>query len=187
MEVKYLNLEYFFNKFFEFFKTLPEKISGLGFGNIFNKWESIYIYISLAFLFGIIFLSFKIAHLRKKKIKSYIDIFLEKGLPEERSTRWEEIKSHMDSENLAEWKIAIIEADSVMDDILKRIGYEGDSLGERLKNIEPSDFDNLQNVWEAHKVRNRIVHEGEKLVLSKDEAKQIIEFYEKALKEFRYI
>ncbi len=83
--------------------------------------------------------------------------------------------------------MAVIEADALLDDIMKRIGYKGDDLAERLKSIEPSDFDNLQNVWEAHKVRNRLVHEPGKIEFTQDEAKNTIEKYEKALKELKYI
>jgi hypothetical protein len=84
-------------------------------------------------------------------------------------------------------KNAIIEADSLIDVIIQKIGYRGEDLGERLKKIEPSDFNNLQNVWEAHKIRNKIAHEGEAFNLTKEIAKDVIEKYKKALKELKYI
>ena len=187
MEIKYLNLEYFYNEAMLFLKSLPERIMESWLWALLVIWKSIYLYVSAVVFFGIIFLIFKIAYLKRKNINTYAAALLEDGIPEDRLARWEEIRSHMDSENSAEWKMAIIEADLIMDDILKKIGYNGDSIGERLKNIEPSDFDNLKNVWDAHKVRNRIAHEGMQFKLSKEEAIEVIDKYEKALKELKYI
>ena len=186
MEVKYINIEYFFYKFFYYLTHIPELLTKLHLGYLISKWKIIVIFISIIFAAGIVFLLFKISLLGRKKIKAYIDIFAEEGPLEDRSSRWREIKGHMDSDIPEQWKMAIIEADALIDSILKKTGYEGDTLGEKLKNIEPSDFDNIQNVWEAHKIRNRIVHDS-KYPITKEEAKGVIGKYEKALKEFKYI
>jgi hypothetical protein len=113
--------------------------------------------------------------------------FLKKGKEEKKEREWSEIEKKIDSNNQAAWKMAIIEADSLLDEIIKGIGYEGEDMGERLKNIEPSDFENLQNVWEAHKIRNKIAHEGDAFQLNKEEARQVLEKYKKALEEWEYI
>lgn len=186
MEIKYLNLEYFFYKFFYYLTHLSELLARLHLDYLISKWKIIVIFISIILVVGIIFLVFKISLLGKKKIKAYIDIFTEEGPLEDRSSRWREIKGHMDSDIPEQWKMAIIESDVLIDNIFKKTGYGGDTLGEKLKNIEPSDFDNLQNVWEAHKIRNRIVHDGN-YPITKEEAKEVIGKYEKALKEFKYI
>ncbi|NOY35927.1 MAG: hypothetical protein GXP44_03390 [bacterium] len=184
---EYLNLEWWFNKFFELLGAIPEMISR------FLEWLARYnlkfvsIVLSALFFSGIVFTLYKILQLRKKKLSYYMDFLSEEGLPENRSERWDEIKRHLDADNPVEWKMAVIEADSLMDDILKKVGYGGENLGERLKAIEPSDFDNLQNVWEAHKIRNRLVHEPGKVEFTRDDAKAAIEKYEKALKELKYI
>lgn len=100
--------------------------------------------------------------------------------------RWEEILRHMDSAKEAEWKFAIIEADKLIDLVLKRVGFFGDTLGERLTNIQPGQLENLQNLWDAHKVRNRIAHEVD-YFLRYSEAKQAISYYEAALQELSAI
>jgi hypothetical protein len=106
---------------------------------------------------------------------------------EKRLTKWDGVTRRMASRNASDWNMAILEADSLFDEITKRIGYRGDSLGERLKNIEPSDFDSLQDVWEAHKVRNRIAHEGADYKIARDEAERVIKLFEKGLKELQYL
>ena len=47
------------------------------------------------------------------------------------------------------------------------MGYKMDGLGEKLKNIEPSDFASLQDVWDGYKVRSRIAHEGANFKISR--------------------
>ena len=103
-----------------------------------------------------------------------------------RAESWLQVKKRMESANVSDWKLAVLQADGILDDLLKRMGYDGDGLGERLKNIEPADFDSLDDVWVAHKMRNRIAHEPESNLTIED-AKKTISLFEKALKEFEYI
>lgn len=53
--------------------------------------------------------------------------------------------------------LAILEADKLLDHVLKFLGYRG-SLGEKLKK-SGSLFSNLDDVWKVHKMRNKIAHE----------------------------
>lgn len=186
-EFKYVNIDYFFNQVFEFFKKFYLKFS-----EIFNWIKEIdfkfySVLVSLVFLAAIVVITYKILKLRKRQIVSVARFLTMKELTAERDARWKEIKKRLDSENPLEWKMAIIGADSLMDEILENIGYHGKTMDERLKIIEPSDFDNLKNVWEARRVRNKIAHEWETFELSKEEAKTAVNKYEQALKELRYI
>ena len=74
-----------------------------------------------------------------------------------------------------------------MDEITKKAGGFGDTLGERLKSIDPDGFKSLQSAWDAHKVRNMIAHEGVEYQLTKREAKRVIDLYGQVFKEFQYI
>lgn len=185
--VPYINLEYFFNKIVKYSKEIIDKSSEI------LRWFSganyrlISIIISVIFASGVIFVLYKIFQIRKKEISSLARFLVVEELSADRTVRWKEIKKRLDSENSSDWKMAIVSADSLMNEILENTGYKGKTLGERLKVIEPSDFDNLKNVWEAHKVRNKIVHEWEEFELTKEETKNTLEKYEKALKELRYI
>jgi hypothetical protein len=75
----------------------------------------------------------------------------------------------------------------MLGDILNRMGYQGDSIGEQLKGVEESDFLTLNDAWEAHKVRNQIAHQGSDYPLSERDAKRIIGLYKKVFSEFFYI
>ena len=70
--------------------------------------------------------------------------------------RWERVLSHQSSEHESDWRLAVLEADVLLDEMVTGMGYHGDSLGEKLKAIEKSDFTTLDSAWEAHAIRNRI-------------------------------
>ena len=97
------------------------------------------------------------------------------------------VQKHLHSENESDWRLAVLEADVLLDEMVTGMGYHGDSLGEKLKGIEKSDFLTLDEAWEAHTVRNKIAHEGASFVLTEREAKRIGKLYENVFKEFHYI
>lgn len=99
------------------------------------------------------------------------------------SNRLDDVLTHIASANPNDWKLAIIEADIILDDALKQYGYEGGSLGERLKSISTSQLSTLNEAWEAHKVRNRIAHEGADFVLTKRIAEDTISRYRRVFSE----
>lgn len=101
--------------------------------------------------------------------------------------RWERVLSHLNSERESDWRLAVLEADVLLDEMVSGMGYHGDSLGERLKSVEKSDFTTLDKAWEAHAVRNRIAHEGAAFALTEREAKRVLTLYEEVFKEFHYI
>ena len=145
------------------------------------------VFISVIFFAGIVYSIIGIFRTTyKRKVKIFLEFFSAVPKPV-RAKRWDDIKRHLASPNSSDWKIAILEADGLLDDIMKRVGYEGAGLGERLKKIEPSDLNTLQDAWEAHKVRNRIAHEAANFRLTKEETEKAIQLYEKVLKELEYI
>lgn len=54
-------------------------------------------------------------------------------------------------------KEQIIDIDKLFHKILLEAGYKG-TFWEILKS-EPSEISNLQNIWELHKLRNKLVHD----------------------------
>jgi hypothetical protein len=77
-----------------------------------------------------------------------------------------------------------MEADSLLDDILKSMGITGETLGEKLEKIADATLPNISQIIEVRKVRNNIVHDpGYKLTL--DEARSAIEAYEKSLSDLQ--
>lgn len=101
-----------------------------------------------------------------------------------KSSRLDDIQNHVASDNPNDWKLAIIEADIILDGLLKERGYAGDTLGERLRSITTNQLGSLQDAWEAHKIRNMIAHEGPDFVLTKRMAEDTIKRYLRVFAEF---
>ncbi len=142
--------------------------------------------LSVIFLFGVVLNLVVFARLRKKQLSEMVETLLF-DIPEERNLRWEKIKKYFDSDNPSDWKISLLEADNLIDDILKRIGLKGDTLGERLLTLKPYMLESLPDLFRAHLVRNRVVHEADTFELTKEKTREAIDAYEKALKELKYI
>ncbi|MBU1178806.1 hypothetical protein KKB69_00480 [Patescibacteria group bacterium] len=188
MRTPNLNLEYIFYKIYSFFAEGYNFVFGgaTGSGNVIY-WVKVFsaLFCFLAAL-GIIYSFIKLVKVKKKQIAEFAKIIIE-APHEERRSKWEKIKKYAESDSSSDWRMAILEADSLLDDIIKKIGYPGETFGERLANINPSQFKSLDEVWHAHKMRNRIAHEGARFELTKDETGYILGLYEKALVEFEYI
>lgn len=107
--------------------------------------------------------------------------------PFEENTRWEHVELLLKSHNSSDWRQAIIEADVMLEEMLDKMGYPGVSIGDKLKNIEKSEFETLDKAWEAHKVRNRIAHDGVIYKLPYDEVTRVIGLYRAVFKEFYWI
>ena len=80
-------------------------------------------------------------------------------------------------------KHAVLEADKILDEALKLKGYSG-NLGEKLKQAGGL-FSNENNVWAAHKLRNRIAHELN-IKISENEAKTALHRFKQALNDLGF-
>lgn len=100
--------------------------------------------------------------------------------------KWDKIVANMKTDNESLWKVAIIEGDNIIDDLIKRMGYKGEHMTERLAGINPGQIDNIEELRRAHEMRNRIIHE-EDLKLEKEQAQEIIGYYENFLKYFEVL
>ena len=101
---------------------------------------------------------------------------------EELNQNWQNVLNHLNSASESEWKLAIIEADKLIDDLLVQKGYQGESLAERLNMVDKKNMKSFELLWEAHKVRNRIVHKLD-FKINRSEALRVISYYGEALKD----
>jgi len=99
---------------------------------------------------------------------------------------WSKTKARLDMGLESEYKLALIEADSLLDDILKKMNFSGENVGERLEKLTVASLSNLEELKAAHKVRNNIVHDPD-YHLTLEEAKKTIGAYEKAMIDLQVI
>jgi len=98
--------------------------------------------------------------------------------------RWRKIKARLETGLESEYKLAVMEADKMLDDILMRMGFGGKTLGERLTKLTTASLPNIEEVRQAHRIRNNIIHDPD-YRLSLDEARRVIAIYEKALTDLQ--
>ncbi|MDP3962552.1 MAG: hypothetical protein Q8Q03_01660 [bacterium] len=106
---------------------------------------------------------------------------------QEMASRWKRVVDHSDSPNESDWRQAIIEADIMLDDLLTKLGYRGEGIGEKLRRVERGDFKTLDQAGEAHGIRNRIAHDGSGFALNQIEARRVINLYRQVFEEFYHI
>lgn len=168
-------------------------ISGVSVESIFSIFSVIWlVFVVCAYAISFLFLYLyvyaavhagKLAELQESRIRAHEEAFLIKHGVHPKQDRLAELHTHIGSHNPNDWKLAIIEADVLLDETLKKQGFAGVSLGERLRSISPSSLSTLDDAWQAHKVRNQIAHEGPDFVLTQKVAQETIVRYERVFKE----
>ena len=184
----YLNIEYFYYKIYNFIAEGYKFATGqeTNFKEAIGVFEIVSFALSLVLIMGIFYNVVFFIRIRKTHLSDLAKFIFEE-VPPDRRVRWEKIKKYLDSNNVSDWRWAIMEADGLSEDILKKIGYPGQTFSERLSKIKPSQFKNLDDLWRAHKFRNRIAHRGGEMELTKAQAEKALELYENALNELEYL
>jgi len=100
--------------------------------------------------------------------------------------QWSKIRKRLKGDNEAEYKIAIIEADDIIDDLMKRLDYAGENMGERIANVPVGQLEYLDEIKEAHEIKNRIIHEDD-FAVDKKLAEEILKKYEYLLNQFEVL
>lgn len=174
-------------------------VSGSGsslFGDIFTNLLYILILLFTTILFYCVIRMFEIRDKEGKYMDEQIRIYAEKQKAKEekiksagspKNPRWLAVTEYMNSESQNDWKLGILEADSILESLIDDLGFKGDTFGEKLKSVDKEKFKNLSSAWEAHNVRNRIAHEGTEFEVSKQEARRVITIYEQIFRDYGYI
>lgn len=79
------------------------------------------------------------------------------------------------------WPLAIIDADKLLDEALRKSHIKGKTMGERLVTVQRG-LSNNDGVWYAHKLRNKLVHEQYEHLKERDVKEALIGFRQ-ALKD----
>lgn len=138
--------------------------------------------ISFLFFMGIVYLIIENKFIEIFFIKSKKIQFPKKQI----NNSWLMILKRVEKNSEAEWKLALIEADKLFDDLLKRMDYLGKDQGERMKHLTKAQFSNINELWEAHKARNRLAHESD-FNISQEKVIYFLKSYEKAFKDLALI
>lgn len=92
--------------------------------------------------------------------------------------RWTNIAALFQSPDPNAWRIAIIDADSMMEELITKMGFAGETFGEKLKNMNQSGIPWTDAAWDVHLLRNKLAHEGSRYPLNDREAYRAFKIYE---------
>lgn len=146
--------------------------------------------VSALLLFGLIYAYIRheqLSEVGSEILRQQEQAFAKLHRKDVKNMRWQDVLTHIDSDRSNDWKLAIIEADIILDELLKTLGYAGQSVGEKLKSASPETFKTINQAWRAHNMRNRVAHEGAELELGKREAKETITEYQMVFEEFDFV
>ena len=101
--------------------------------------------------------------------------------------RWNHIVEESRSDNEQKWRLAILEADILLNELLDVLGFRGETMADKMKQANRNQFTTIDLAWEAHLVRNAIAHQGSMQELTSREARRVIGLYERVFKEFQFI
>ena len=123
----------------------------------------------------------------KARINEFREMAAVSQIPQRKlSNQWGGVIERINTNDESQWKLAIIEADSILDELIKVLGYKGETMGERMANINPGQFPNLDDAWRAHKVRNFIAHDPS-YKMNKAIVLRAIKIYELIFNEFNIL
>lgn len=95
---------------------------------------------------------------------------------------WNKIEARLSTGDYSQYKLAIIEADNLIDGIFKSMGLKGNDMIERMKTLNPEQLEAEEDLEKAHKIRNQIINDPS-FNVEKEEAKANLDIYAKFLTE----
>jgi len=119
---------------------------------------------------ALIFLAISIV----RKGKKYLDVEVYRA-------KCLKIEHQLKKDEPASYHLAVLNADKLVDQALRELGMNGQTMGERLRDAVKM-FSDRSGIWEAHKLRNVIAHEADAQV-SYDQARHALMNFRKALKD----
>lgn len=159
---------------------------------VFDVWGSLFpvaIFLTLLFIAGIVYSAMRILQIRRAEWAGFRKAAHTVAAEDVPAThlRWRRILEHAQSADEHKWRLAILECDIMLNELLDLQGYKGETIAEKMKQVPRTQFNSIDDAWEAHKVRNKVAHEGVEYHISERDKNHVINLYERVFKEFGFI
>jgi len=154
-------------------KLLPTKIA--------------FLVVSAVFLGIIVFVLLRTHYLEWLFIQDLVQFFSMKTYGTKKINRqWQRVLRRLDTGLESEYKLAVLEADRMLDNSLKKMGYTGATLEERLGKLTSVTLPNIEELQQTRNVRGNILHDPDyRLELS--EARKILKVYDEAFRDLQIL
>lgn len=174
-------MQEYLQQFADFILKFREVVGGVLGPNLYI-FEVISLILSAILIWGIIYTAGQ-SNFFEKRVEDWMDYMGRGDVGKRRQLRaWKAILRKMRSSESTDWKVAIMEADRVLDDMIRAAGYRATATDERFKQIPPTFLANFDDVQEAHKIRNRCAQDPD-FSIAKEEAIRVLRIYKKAFQE----
>jgi cell division protein FtsL len=101
--------------------------------------------------------------------------------------RWNRIMEEISSDSEHDLRLAILEADIMLGELLDMLGYKGETMADKMRQVDRANFNTIDLAWEAHRARNAIAHQGSTAPISSRDARHVINLYQRIFREFKFI
>ncbi|MDD4607134.1 MAG: hypothetical protein PHS07_02225 [Patescibacteria group bacterium] len=99
--------------------------------------------------------------------------------------QWREIDKKIQSNQMSDLKIAVIEADKLFDQVLQDMHFTGGSFQQRLS-LACKKYQFLGKLYAAHRFRNQLVHEAN-FNINSYQARQAVDQFRSGLKKLKIL
>lgn len=99
---------------------------------------------------------------------------------------WSNIRKKALSRKEAEQRVGIREGEKIVEDVLFKMGYKGDTMREKLEAATEAQIPNLEELSVAAEIYNNIVSNPDYRV-TRDQARSVFNAFENFLKYFEYL
>lgn len=148
-------------------------------------WFKIISLISIPLLlWGIIHYARKLKILPKKieQIKAWFGLNEVFETPSKSKKQWQAIEELLLENYSSSWKLAVVKADALIENLLKQLGFKGNNLDELINSLKLRGYQNLNLLEGAHAVSKEILANRD-YSISQKEAQSIVEIYKKFWQE----
>lgn len=157
------------------------------YGNLYYIFQFLFIAISAGMVVLLVYFLLTSGWLKWKYLEDWTEMLTFKPYGAQSvANEWKKIIARLNTGLESEYKLAVIEADTLFDESLLKQGFGGNTLGDKLKELNEIILPNLERLREAHQIRNNIVHDPD-YKLSLDEAKRIINTYKEGFQELQLL
>lgn len=141
----------------------------------------LFIVFSVFCLAGVIYLYKKTGYLHFDQLETWdiLKNFKDYGVSNAQK-QWKKIKQNFEKKDPVYWKLALLEAEKLLDGILVRMGLGPGTMDERLSRASVDEISNLQDVIQARGLCQDIARDPD-YRLDRESAEKTLGIFEKAL------
>lgn len=171
--------------------VFSEVKTGWSLTTIFDLWGPLFFlvaFVSLLLGIVVVYCSMRILQVRRIEraaLRAYASPIAAMDTPK-MHLRWNRIMEQAMSDDAQHWRLAILECDLLLNELLDLLGYKGETMSDKMKQVDIAAFNTIDFAWEAHQVRNAIAHDPS-YTLDAREVRRVVKMYERVFKEFKFI